>query len=321
MTCFRSILVCADFSEGSLGASRVACSLAEESKTQIFLLHVHEPPMAYGEMGVPLPLSRMSDTERETLKRELLETYTPGRPIDVQPIVKEGVVPDEILRAADEVRADLIVLGTHGRSGLRRVLAGSVAESVLRRSTAPVLALHEPMNAPEGRVRIHTILHPTDLSTRAEGALQVARGLARDLGARLILLYVEPVDRLLGGPMSTPAEIRAEKEALLRMRMEADGPDLKCPVETRFEQGDPADEICEAAAEVRADLIVLGCHGRAGLRRLMLGSVAESVLRRATRPVLIVRNRETAVAKVPAEMGASPSNESSRHNSPGSGLD
>ena len=296
MPSFRTILVAADFSEPSEEAFRIACTLAEETKTRLFVLHavektrVMEQPIAFNELGAPLPLPSGESAHHEALKERLLEVYAPNRPVDVEFRLHDGAAADEILRLAGEVGADLIVLGTHGRTGLRRLLTGSVAEAVLRRASCPVLTFHVPAERPAGTGAVRVILHPTDFSERAGGALKIARSLARDLGARLYLLFVDPVQPIeaiaLGGPLDPQGDLKF----LAEMKAKTDGPDLKYPVEIRYEQGDPAQEILRVAREIRCDLIVLGSHGRTGLGRLLMGSVAEAVLRRADCPSLIVKS-------------------------------
>ena len=138
---------------------------------------------------------------------------------------------------------------------------------------------------------IHTILHPTDFSDRAGFAFRVACALARDFGARLLVLHVEQPPLLtLGGMPGVPPvadEYGGEEleEQLLRLRP----PDPAVPADHCLRQGDPAAEIVRLAREYPCDLIVLGTHGRGGLGRLLLGSVAEAVVRQAPCPVLTVR--------------------------------
>jgi nucleotide-binding universal stress UspA family protein len=301
MSSFRTILVGADFSAQSTEAFRVACGLAEPAKTRLIVLHVVELPVAFGEMGMPMPLPEVDPAEREALKARLRQAYAPDRPIDVEYRVGDGVPVEEVLRAADESGADLLALGTHGRTGLGRLLAGSVAEAILRRAHCPVLALHAREGARPEADAVRLILHPTDFSDRAEAALVVARALARDHGARLVLLHVEPIEVLEGAMV--PVDPRAYLEPMAELRAKVEGPDLKHPPESRCEQGDPANEIVRVAADLGCDLIVLGTHGRGGLGRLLMGSVAEEVLRRATCPTLIVKPSRPAPAGAPAESG------------------
>jgi nucleotide-binding universal stress UspA family protein len=290
---FQTILFGADFSEGSREAFRAACSLAVAGQTHIHVLHVIEPQWV-PEEPVPLGQAVMEFYDRrdgigrdEALKRRMRELYAPDIPIDVAYHLTEGEAAGEILHLSKDLRPDLIVVGTHGRTGLSWLLAGSVATSVLRRAPCPVLALHCPERihpVPD----IQVILHPTDFSQGCESSLRVARALARDLGARLVLLHVVPFG-FYANEMTVPVDPSVYREALDEERQLIDGPDLKYPVESRVARGDAAEEILRAAAELHCGLVVMGTHGRTGLSRLLMGSVTEYVVPRADCPVLAVR--------------------------------
>jgi nucleotide-binding universal stress UspA family protein len=291
---FRNILFTADFSDNSRGAFRTACSLAVEKKTRLYVLHVAEPEWAPDEPRVvgqkPLELlAREPDKSRhEALKRKLREMYVPGRSLDVIYQTTEGDAAAEILRMAEEIGSDLIVMGTHGPTGLRSVLAGSVAIAVLRGARCPVLALRLGAQPREGE-EIRAILHPTDFSAGSEMALRVARSLARDHGARLILMHVAALPVAMESGMTAEIDVGYYSNALEVARELIDGPDLKYPVETWFSRGYAPDEIVRVAKEVGCGLIVMGTHGRTGLGRLLLGNTAESVLPEASCPVMIVK--------------------------------
>ncbi len=128
---------------------------------------------------------------------------------------------------------------------------------------------------------IQTILHPTDFSERSGHAFQLACSLARDRGARLIVLHAMPV------PLVQEKRLYREEMAGELNRLGA--PDPQVRVEHRLEEGDPATQILRVAQETGSDLIVTGSHGRTGLDRLLMGSVAEQVVRRASCPVLTVK--------------------------------
>lgn len=136
---------------------------------------------------------------------------------------------------------------------------------------------------------IHTILHATDFSTQAANAFHLACALTRDYNARLVVLHVAipPVvvygeGVVPGEPERTFREARAQLNAL-------ETPNADVHAERHFATGAPAEEILREAADLGADLIILGTHGRSGLSRLLMGSVAEQVMRRAACPVLTVK--------------------------------
>lgn len=143
---------------------------------------------------------------------------------------------------------------------------------------------------------IHTILHATDFSPHSEPAFQLAQGLARDYQARLILLHVAAPPSIVYGAGVVPSEpdvVEAEQKRQLRKMADS------CQglaVTSLLQQGDPAREILRVAEQTKCDLIVLGTHGRSGIQRLLLGSVAEEVLRKAPCLVLTVK---TPLALVP----------------------
>ncbi len=148
---------------------------------------------------------------------------------------------------------------------------------------------------------LKTVLHPTDFSEPCRAAFELACSIAREHGARLIVLHVTTVPDLAyqgygvpGAPLQAEEYLTAARENLAQLRPAKDG----IAVDRRIVEGDPAAEIVRAAAQEGVDLIVLGSHGQGALRRLLLGSVAEQVLRQAPCSVLIV--------KTPAPQTASP---------------
>jgi nucleotide-binding universal stress UspA family protein len=300
MQLFRTILFAADFSENSKEAFRMACSLAVESKTRLIVFHVIEPnwvaeePVYSGQPSVQF-IGKRDENEHEAMKREMRDVYTPNHPIEIQYHAREGNPKTEILLMADEIRCDLIVMGTHGRTGLRWLLSGSVAIAVLREAQCPVLALRTGEHSrPEEAIR--AILHPTDFSVSSEAPLRVARSLARDHGARLIILHVAPMEILTDGTPISVVDPQIDRDALERARQRVDGPALKYPVEIMLRRGFAPDAIIDAAEEVQADLIVMGTHGRTGLRRVLMGSVVEAVVPKAECPVLVVKESQPASA-------------------------
>jgi nucleotide-binding universal stress UspA family protein len=299
---FQTMLFGADFSEGSREAFRAACSLAVPGQTRLHVLHVIEPhwvpeePVPYGQAAQFYDAN--GDGGRDaTFLRRMREMYAPDIPIDVEYHVGEGDAAAEFLRMAGRIQPDLIVVGMHGRTGLSWLLAGSVATSIMRRAQCPVLALHRP-ERPHKAEDIRVILHPTDFSEGCEASLRVARALARDLGARLVLFHVVPYG-FYANEMTVPVDPGVYREALDEERQLIDGPDLKYPVEVRMARGDAAEEILRTAAELDCGLIVMGTHGRTGLSRLLMGSVTEYVVPRADCPVLAVKTPRGAQASSP----------------------
>jgi nucleotide-binding universal stress UspA family protein len=147
---------------------------------------------------------------------------------------------------------------------------------------------------------IRSILHPTDFSERSEYAYRLACSLARDYSARLLIVHVCPPavavygDMILAPPAGT--DFQEVKDKLLRLQ----GPDSRVLAEHRLEEGVPAEEILRVAQECKSDLIVMGTHGRRGLRRLLMGSVAEQVMRNAPCPVITVKTPFAESSPIPS---------------------
>jgi nucleotide-binding universal stress UspA family protein len=147
---------------------------------------------------------------------------------------------------------------------------------------------------------IKTILHPTDFSERSDAAYRLAGALARDYDARLVIVHVaEPPVAIYGPDLILPPTESYEQPLRAKLQ-ELTRRDPTIRVEERFVEGDPAKEILRVAKETQCDLIVMGTHGRTGLGRLLMGSVAEQVVRKARCPVLTVKT-PLADASVPGK--------------------
>jgi nucleotide-binding universal stress UspA family protein len=203
---------------------------------------------------------------------------------------------------AGTVGADLIVMGTHGRGGMAHVLLGSVAERVVRTAHCSVLTLRD---RPDRAVR--QVLVPTDFSATADAALDCAFVLAARLGAGLQLLHVVD-DPFLAEGMAAEAYIAEAptvrtamlRDAQARLKHRSSWPGVDVTVHTEVVFGHNAKTIAEYAAMRNIDLIVMGTHGRTGVAHLLLGSVAERLVRTAPCPVLTVR--QTPRTKAYAEL-------------------
>jgi len=205
-----------------------------------------------------------------------------------------------IVDHAAEMKADLIVLCAHGRSGLGRWLFGSIAQKVLAVGIAPVLMVL-PMSGTEPRPpTLKQILLPLDGTPDAETALALAANLAQAMGGVMHLVLVVPTVGTLSGAMSSIARFNPKVTAEL---LESAGSDAVVyldalasrliaqgvAVETSIARDDPATAIVEQAKRVRADLIVMATHGRAGMGGAWAGSVSNKVLARSPGPFLLIR--------------------------------
>lgn len=217
-------------------------------------------------------------------------------------VVEAPLVHKEILLQAERLGADLIVMGTHGHSGLARFLLGSVAEKVLRTSLVPVMTVppHVP-DASTGGNPFRRILYATDFSGGSDAALAYAGSLAQHGAAQLTIVHVVeafPVgqDPVVGAPFDVAAyHAELEKRALTKLqRLVPPTIRAACDVAEVLATGKPYVEILRIAAERQIDLIVLGVHGRNAVDRLVFGSTTEHILRRATCPILTVRAPDPA---------------------------
>jgi nucleotide-binding universal stress UspA family protein len=204
--------------------------------------------------------------------------------VRVETVAESGPAADVILNTVRERQGSLIVMSTHGRTGLARAVMGSVAEQVLRRSPVPVLAvrtLHAASGGPvppDERQPLRNILLPLDRSERSLRALGPAADLCRLFGARLLLLHVldSDDDQDTAEAYFQAVETRAASQGVA--------------VTTLLDTGKVAEEILDVARFHDADLIAMATHGRRGLARLAMGSVTEEVLRKSYVPVLAVRS-------------------------------
>jgi nucleotide-binding universal stress UspA family protein len=135
---------------------------------------------------------------------------------------------------------------------------------------------------------IRTVLHPTDFSAYSDFAFRLACSLARDYGARLVVVHVVTPPAVAYGEFAVPLELPSEDELRERLQRVQAG-DPKIQMEHHLLRGDAASEILRVAEETKCDVIVMGTHGRTGLGRLLMGSVAEQVVRKATCPVVTVK--------------------------------
>ena len=294
----EKILVPLDFSVASMEALSHAVALATHVDAAIHLVHIYPPDEASSVPGAGHLLFESADTiERLTeeltgIHRKFVPTF---RPENCH--VRRGRPHQGIIRVARDIGADLIVLATHGYSGLKHLLLGSTAERVVRNAPCPVLVVRKRKQKakPNRQVfAIRTILVPTDFSQCSLVGIEYAAFLARKFGAILRLFHaMYPytnyvfVDRagvrLSGLAEAVEETARQEMHALKQMDF------LRgLIVEADLLPGPAVDEICAAAGSPDVDLIVTSTHGRTGLKHALIGSVAEQVVRYAERPVLVV---------------------------------
>ena len=195
---------------------------------------------------------------------------------------------DAILAYAEEIAADLLVMGTHGRTGIDRLTLGSTVESVLRRAPCPVLTV-SPRAA---GAAVGPVLAPLAFDSASDVSLETAAALAEALGTHGVALHViEPIDVPVPYMMALPPIDTRDLAEGVEATLDTWVAPLaeRVPIETAVHYGDAAQEIVAAAHTLSAGLVVQASHGRRGLSRWLLGSVAEGVVREASCPVLTLR--------------------------------
>lgn len=292
---FRKILCPIDFSTGSQQAMRVAIRIAQDADAALVLAHAwHVPPVAFAGEYVfsPEVIQELRDGAQATLDDAAREATALGAR-RVESRLLAGMPQHEIVRVLEEdPEFDLAVLGTHGRTGLARVLLGSVAERVVRHAPCSVLTVR-----PDAAIEPFTrILCPIDFSGTSEHAVELAAELARPGRAAITLLHVIDPPAVRDPGRRTMDLLRdLERSSAEHLDRWAAGLEGKAPgpVAKLSRVGRPGAEILEVLdAQPGFDLVVVGSHGRTGLPRLLLGSVAEKIVRHARCPALVARRRE-----------------------------
>lgn len=301
-----SRIVCPiDFSDGSRRALEYAAAMAKWYGSQVTALHVFPNiPVAevVTEFAVAGQVISLRDIDAEALRTELrCFVAQAAGDVPVASVLAESIdVRDEVLARAVALKAELIVLGTHGRHGFDRLLLGSVAEKVLRKASCPVMVV-PPHARPAARERIpfKQILCPTDFSEGSARALMFALHLAQEADARITLLYVIEMPPELAAPAVSRdrrpvdvAAVRAAAEADALQRLRALVPPTVgtyCTIATRVEEGKAYRQILRVAAAEQPDVIVMGVQGRGAVDLALFGSTTHGVVLGADCPVLTVR--------------------------------
>jgi len=302
----RRILCPIDFSEHSRRALDHAAAVARCYGAAITLLHVYavEPVAAYAPGDVGWPSVALTADDQAALlasMRRFAETEV-GTSLPMDYELAMGTPVREILHRAATLPCDMLVMGTHGRSGFEHLVLGSVTEKVLRKAECPVLSVPrgvEPV-VPLPPVAFRRILCATDFSDCASNALAYAVSLSDEAKAQLTVLHViehplelppEVHETVAGGPSSLRDFQRAVEDdrrqqladAVLLTRRSAG------TTETRIATGRSYQEILRVAIDEQSDLIVIGIHGRAAAGLMFFGSTAQHVVRAASCPVLTIR--------------------------------
>jgi nucleotide-binding universal stress UspA family protein len=298
----RRILCPVDFSDHSRRALDHAIAIARWYESTVTVLHVFStaPVAAFGPGPVVFEPIVLTTVDRDQLladAKAFAQTESaPG--ITIEAVVREGNTAGEILEQADSMKAELLVIGTHGRSGFERLLLGSVAEKVLRKAGCPVMTVPRrlPDAVPAGPVLYKRILCPVDFSESSLHALKYAISMAQEADGQLTILHVVAHEFEYEPDIAYDTGMRIgdflkKREEVLRRRLQeavADAPAF-CSVESLMTKGKPWREVLRVAAERQSYLIVMGVQGRGAADLLFFGSTTQHLVREASCPVLTLR--------------------------------
>ncbi len=274
----KKILFATDFSTRDRGVFELACRLAEAWNNTLLILHIDVANVHSAATFHP--------------NRELYEIYPRNIEVNFEHILRHGDPVDSILEITRQRDVGMIVLGTHGRKGFERMFAGSIAEKVIRRADCPVLTLRESANTAPLRMkpRKPKILVPVDFSVHSYAALDYATSLAGSIGANLTILYVDETSHPASAqfPHDRPEWNSNANQDWLQLK-KVRPKTHRVPCVHKLLRGTAANCITDLANCQDYDFVVLGTHGRSGIGRVVMGSVAEQVVRTANCAVITVK--------------------------------
>ncbi|KAA9396188.1 universal stress protein [Haloarcula sp. CBA1130] len=296
---FNSILVPTDGSEHATRAAEYGAALARAFSASLHVIAVIDTRTAGG------PFSR-GDLEDETLDRmtadaeETITAITDAVDVagEIQTAIRTGTPAEEICAYRDDHDVGLIAMGTHGRTGVGRYLAGSVTENVVRQATVPVFTVRAS-EQDRDTGSFDDILVPTDGSASATAAVGPACEIATQFDSRVHALNVVNLgDIATGSEYTLPKDLIDSLESQgenVTERVAARARESGVETVTQVVSGFPAADILDYAAENDIDLIAMGTAGRTGLNRFLVGSTTERIIRHADMPVLAVNARDQRV--------------------------
>lgn len=292
---FHKIIVATDFSPGSERALATAAGLAASDGAELVVAHVLEVPSVFGG-ELPAPVEVVEELEEDAVRGldQAVRDASATGAARVSSQLLHGEPEGVLLRLAEPPDVDLVVVGTHGRTGLSRVLLGSIAEKVVRHAPCSVLVVR-PGNEP---VRFTHVLCPIDGEDSSRSALLRAAELATTHDAKLTLLNVIELAVAYSGRRAVQylhLLDRASRELLGKEKESLKLSRPRLTIDTRVAIGSAGGQILASLDDDPSiDLVVVGSHGRTGIKRVVLGSVAEKVVRHARCPVLVARQRTRA---------------------------
>jgi len=294
---YHKMLVPLDGSRLSEVVFPYAKDLAARLGLDITLLHVHS-----SKESETMPLHQAYiEHKAQIIKRQLREWQKriggglEDRKLQVHGELARGYPPEEIICYAEENNIDLILMATHGRSGVRRWVLGSVADKILCVSSIPIWLIRASTaeSVPYDKWPQRTLLVPLDGSVLAEKVLPHVKVLAKQPGmpaVNVVLLRVDEPPTTSGHYFRNIPESREEIEQYLA-NVETQLKRSKIKVQSEISSGDPAEQIVSYGQENPFSIIVMSTHGHSGMSRWLYGSVATKVLEHAATPIFLVRPR------------------------------
>lgn len=269
----KKILVPCDFSNTSIQAFRFACQIAALSKGEIFVLNVIELPAIHGSSLVPVRayenafLKEVKSKAREHFNK--LKEKWAGK-LTVHLYVEHGSVKEGVSKFVDRKRIDLIVMGTHGSSGIREYTVGSNAEKIVRSSRVPVITVKKLVNV----TTVRNIIFPTDFTAVSKGLISAIKTLQSFFKARLHILYINV-------PSNFTPDYITEKR-LAEFGKENQFRNYSVHI---YNHIDEESGILNFQARHKNSIIAMSTHGRKGLNHLLRGSIAEDVVNHIPCPI------------------------------------
>ncbi len=291
----KRILVATDFSECSRVALDICISASKCMKTKLYILHTIEKfPHDYRHLLSSTTHSNMKQKlEEEAMNK--IKAMLPEELLgseDIVPIIRFGKPLSEVIQFAKEKDVDIIAIGTHGRAGVDRIILGSVAERVVRKAHCPVMVVRS-----RKYIGFKRIIVPIDFSDCSRIALEYAAATARAHRSKLTILHV--YEESFIEPYVRAANTEEEAQEIIRgieqvnegkydeflKKIDLGGVEY----DKLLRKGIPSNEIVETAREQQAQLIVVGTHGRSGIKHMLIGSDAEEVVRNAPCDIVVVK--------------------------------
>lgn len=280
----NNILFATDFSPAADAAAPFAIHIARSYGAKLYGVHVN--PFDNYTAAAPDAWAAMAEAAERQTKEHAQRLSEQLKGVEHEAVIGEGNTWEVMSNLIKQKGIDLIVLGTRGRTGIGKVLLGSVAEQILRQAPCPVLTVGPHVTLqPEKAVKMREILYATDLAADFPAAAPYAISLAQENQAHLTLLYV--IENQKTGELVHPAELAGSKLYKLR-QLVPQGAELWCEPRYMVEQGTPAEKILEAADSQPADLIVLGAQPAKWLATHLNAGTVHKVVSEAKCPVLTV---------------------------------